>query len=145
MKSFCAFCHFFSIAIRSIAHSTALDVCSMYFFTHAHTFKHKGECTHFNSEIISISKHSLSLFFFIFFSFSIVVLCGGLLTNQIFVDQKRCFRCFNTSSTLHNTSQKWFIIKLLFFSLSLSLDVTYFCYFYCSRSCHMPTLVIIFK
>lgn len=50
----------------------------------------KDECTYVsthNSEIISISKHSLSLFFF-FHHFEIVEYCLGFLTNQIFVDQK---------------------------------------------------------
>lgn len=138
-KSFCAFCHFFH------RHRGALLLIRRYLMCalatlFLHTLAHKVECTHhFNIQTHTYTQRLYRLVnilfrYFFHHHFEIVVYCLGLLTNQISVDQKMFSMFQHFKYFTHTTHQKWFIIKL-FFSLPLpcplSLDVTYFRYFYC--------------
>lgn len=70
-KPFCAFCHFFPSTWEALLiFDGTWCVLRISSHTRAHTQRQRDECTHFNthlsSKIISISKHSLSLFLLLF-------------------------------------------------------------------------------
>lgn len=91
------------------------------------TYKH----THKHSEIISISKHSLSLFFSS--SFRDCCVLSWPFDKSNFCRPKNVFDVSTLQVLYTRHIKSDLLLNYFFFSLSLSrsLDVTHFCYFYC--------------